>query len=49
VERRRKLKPYGRKHFANEEDYSQKFGEFLTPVVGKHLERRHNKLNINDY
>lgn len=50
IERRRKIKPYGRKDFIGfgEEDYEYKYGRYYAPQTVKSTERRRNKISIYD-
>lgn len=50
IERKRKIKPYGRKNFIGfgEEEYERKFGEYCAPQTAKCTERRKNKISIYD-
>lgn len=46
IYRKRKIKPFGRKDFVEEEVYSTKFGEHLSPIINKGKERRKKKISI---
>lgn len=49
IYRQRKTKPYGRKDRIGwgEENYSRKYGEYMSPMTDRH-ERRKNKIRLQD-